>query len=355
VSSEALDVLARALAAAAAAARARQALAAVSGTPEAEAAARTRAAASAALRTAMDAGDWSVSGLARALGVDHGLVSRWRTRQRPPPWLALAMQALDAGDAAEQLDAAGLRERLRQGEWTAAGLAQALGVERDAVARWAGSVRQPPRGVGLAINEAERRIPPAARFVVHMPLQLEVLDSALVDAHEADRELRAERAGASLTRSFVDGSRWIYVAKTLSDAMDHSGWSVGRLATSLGTGHDVVSRWRRAERLPPPWLALAMLAREGGDVAEDMDAAGLRDRMKREGWSVAGLAAALGVGRHAVTRWRSDARGQGRRPVPPPGVSLAINEAERRVPRWARRSAEESGRMARVTRRGMFG
>ena len=304
----------------------------------------------------MDAGDWSVSGLARALGVDHGLVSRWRTRQRPPPWLALAMQALDAGDAAEQLDAAGLRERLRQREWTAAGLAQALGVERDAVARWTGGRGQPPRGVGLAINEAERRTPPTARFVVHMPLQLEVLDSALADAHEADRELRAARAASSEVRGFVDGSiLTIVVAKTLADAMDHSGWSVGRLATSLGTGHDVVSRWRRAERLPPPWLALAMLAREGGDVAEDMDAAELRDRMKREGWSVAGLAAALGVGRHAVTRWRSDARGQGRRPVPPPGVSLAINEAERRVPRWARRSADESARMARVTRRGMFG
>ena len=81
----------------------------------------------------------------------------------PPPWLALAIVAVDAGDEPEALDATTLRARMDEAGWSSPGLAAALGVARAAVIRWRNGRTAPSRAVTLAITEAERRTPPAAR------------------------------------------------------------------------------------------------------------------------------------------------------------------------------------------------
>ena len=84
----------------------------------------------------------------------------------------------------------------------------------------------------------------------------------------------------------------------------------------------VVTRWWRGERLPPTWLALALSALDAGDVVgEPLTSETLRDRMAERGWGPAGLAAALGVARAAITGWQSG------RTSPAAGVTLALAEA----------------------------
>ena len=93
----------------------------------------------------------------------------------------------------------------------------------------------------------------------------------------------------------------------------------------------MVTRWWRGERLPPAWLALALSALDAGDVVgEPLTSEALRDRMAERGWGPAGLAAALGVARAAITRWQSG------RTSPAAGVTLALAETERRTPLDAR-------------------
>ena len=126
----------------------------------------SRADAAAALDAFMEARGWSARALGRALGIgtDGSFVSQWRRGQRtPPPWLALAIAAIDAGDEPEALDATTLRARMDEAGWSSPGLAAALGVARAAVIRWRIGRLASPRGLALAIRETGRRTPPAAR------------------------------------------------------------------------------------------------------------------------------------------------------------------------------------------------
>ena len=114
--------------------------------------------------------------------------------------------------------------------------------------------------------------------------------------------------------------------------LDTDGWSDRQLQSVLGTrGETVVANWWRGKRLPPAWLALALSALDAGDVVnEPLTPEALRDRMAEQRWGPAGLAAALGVARAAITRWQSG------RSSPAAGVTLALAEAERPTPLDAR-------------------
>ena len=83
-----------------------------------------------------------------------------------------------------------------------------------------------------------------------------------------------------------------------------------------------MANWWRGKRLPPAWLALALSALDAGDVVnEPLTPEALRDRMAEQRWGPAGLAAALGVARAAITRWQAG------RSSPAAGVTLALAEA----------------------------
>ncbi len=126
-----------------------------------------RAAAAVAFNAVIEERGWSTRALGRALGTGNNgsLVAGWRRGARlPPPWLALALAAVDAGDPpAARLDAATLRERMAVGGWLSATLGSALGVGRVVVVRWRRGRAIPPRGLAMAIGETERRTPRADR------------------------------------------------------------------------------------------------------------------------------------------------------------------------------------------------
>ena len=305
----------------------------------------SRADAAAALDAFMEARGWSARALGRALGIgaDGALVSQWRRGQRiPPPWLAIAIAAVDAGDEPEALDATTLRARMDEAGWSSPGLAAALGVARAAVIRWRIGRLASPRGLALAIREAGRRTPPAARRAPPGHERIEAarlaFEHALRSAHILDRRLRSARyhdrpAAVVVQASGRAATAQARAAEALRDVLAAAGWSERGLGVALGVaGHGTVARWHRGDQLPPAWLALALAALDAGDEPGELpDAAAVRARMDAGGWNAAGLAAALGVARAAVIRWRNG------RTAPSRAVTLAITEAERRTPPADRR------------------
>ena len=304
-----------------------------------------RTAAAAALDALIEERGWSTRALGRSLGTgtNGSLVAGWRRGARlPPPWLALALAAVDAGDrSVARLDAAALRERMASGGWLAAALGAVLGVGRVAVIRWRRGRATPPRGLAMAIGEAERRTPRADRRALpdrdHAVGARRAFEEALRAAHTLDRRLRAARYHGEPSATIAEAAGRAAVARTaaaeaLGGAAAAAGWSDRGLTFALGfEGHGAITSWRRGDRLPPPWLALALAALDVDDEpGTRLDAAALRAWMAAGGWSTPGLAAALGVAQAAVVRWRAG------RTSPSRTVTLALSEAERRVPRPAR-------------------
>lgn len=302
-----------------------------------------RRAASEALDALMKDRGWSSRGLGMALGIDHGSgVSDWRHgKSRPPAWLALAIAAVDAGDPPPPpLDADALRDRMATAGWSSAMLGAVLGVERARMIRWRRGRATVPRGLGLAIAEAERRTRrggrrglPGGRDTVAARRSFE---RALRRAHAADRRLRSARwrnrpqAERELALRRAQDARDA-VAAALRDALEAGGWSDGGLAFALAVGDSSVTSWRSGRHLPPAWLGLALAALDIDDEpGEGLDAAALRAHMAAAGWSVSRLAAALGVATAAMVRWRR------RGPSAARSLTLAIAEAERRTPRSRR-------------------
>ena len=78
------------------------------------------------------------------------------------------------------------------------------------------------------------------------------------------------------------------------------------------------------------WHWRSRRSTRGDVVNEPLTPEALRDRMAEQRWGPAGLAAALGVARAAITRWQSG------RSSPAAGVTLALAEAERPTPLDAR-------------------
>ncbi|MYA20239.1 MAG: helix-turn-helix transcriptional regulator [Chloroflexi bacterium] len=255
---------------------------------------------------------WSARALGRALGKHGSTASAWlRGDWLPPPWLALAIAAIDAGDErGEPLDREALELRLEAGGWAVAQLAAALGASQLMVRRWLRGHAPPPPELALALAEAERRTPRAARG--------------------AEAAQRPHEAGPDAVDSGDSGS----AAAALNETMHARGWSARALERALGRGVDgsIVTSWRRGRRPAPPWLALALDALDAGDeLGEALDHDALRERVETGGWSSVRLAEALGIPQIVLIRWL---RG---RSSPPPELALALTEAERRVPRSARR------------------
>ena len=256
---------------------------------------------------------WSSRALGRALGKHGSTVSAWlRGDWLPPPWLAIAIAALDAGDErGEALDFEALALRLEAGGWTVTQLAAALGASQLVVHRWLRGHAPPPPELALALAEAERRTPRAARGA-----------AAAQRPHEAGLDT-------------ADSGDRRAAAAALNETMRARGWSARALERALGRGGDgsVVTSWRRGRRPAPPWLALALDALDAGDeLGEALDHDALRERVAAGGWSSVRLAEALGIPQIVVIQWL---RG---RSSPPPELALALTEAERRIPRSERRA-----------------
>lgn len=265
-----------------------------------------------ALGALMRTRGWSTRALGRALGKHGSTVSAWlRGDWLPPPWLALAIEALDAGDdRGEPLDREALALRLEAGGWTAGQLAAALGTSQLVVRRWLRGHASPPPELALALAEAERRTPRAAR--------------------SAEAAQRLHDAGMDA----ADPGDCRAAAEALNETMRARGWSARALERALGRGGDgsVVTSWRRGRRPVPPWLALALDALDAGDEpGEALDHDALRERVAAGGWSNVRLAETLGISPATVIQWLSG------RSAPPPELVLVLAEAARRVPRSARR------------------
>ena len=93
------------------------------------------------------------------------------------------------------------------------------------------------------------------------------------------------------------------------------------LARALGCSLAAVRAWRDGWRQAAYHVDLAIAALERGRRRTAPDAAGLRAEMSAADWIVEELAAALGVSRRTVIRWRTGAA-----PMPT-WIGLSLSEA----------------------------